>query len=127
MIKLKRLDHFVLNVASVETAAEFYARALGFEIDRSRPGRISLRQGDLRINLQDEDHAPPHRAANPQTGAADFCYEIEGPVEEAVQHIKDCGITIEQGPVTRNGSKGPMTSVYFRDPDRNLVEVSVYD
>ncbi len=126
MIPIKRLDHFVLNVVSVEDTAAFYARVLGFEIDRSREGRLSLRQGDIRINLQDEDHAPPQRAGTPTPGALDFCYEIQGGLEDAVAHLEAEGIRIEKGPVTRNGSKGPMTSVYFRDPDQNLVELSVY-
>ncbi len=126
MIRLRRLDHFVLNVSSVEEAADFYARALGFEVDRTREGRVSLRHGNLRINLQDSVHAPARRAANPQAGAADFCYEVEGSIEDAIAHLRTCGVALEEGPVPRNGSKGAMTSVYFRDPDHNLVELSVY-
>ncbi|MCH8918258.1 MAG: VOC family protein [Alphaproteobacteria bacterium] len=126
MIRLARLDHFVLTVTSVEEAARFYARVLGFDVDRTKEGRVSLRSGDLRINLHDEDHAPPRRAALPHPGAADFCYEVEGPMEAVIDHLCDCGVALEQGPVTRNGSKGEMISVYFRDPDRNLVELSVY-
>jgi catechol 2,3-dioxygenase-like lactoylglutathione lyase family enzyme len=126
MIRLSRLDHFVLNVTSVDGAAQFYARVLGFDVDRTPTGRVSLRSGRLRINLQDEDHAPARRAADPQPGAADFCYEVDGPIELVIDHLNDCGVALEEGPVTRNGSKGEMTSVYFRDPDRNLVELSVY-
>ena len=126
MIRLARLDHFVLTVSSVEEAAQFYARVLGFSIDRTRVGRVCLRSGDLRINLHDEDHAPQRRAALPHPGAADFCYEVEGPVEAVIDHLAGCGVALEEGPVTRHGSKGEMTSVYFRDPDRNLVELSVY-
>jgi catechol 2,3-dioxygenase-like lactoylglutathione lyase family enzyme len=126
MNRLLRLDHFVLNVSSVEEAADFYARVLGFDVDRTRAGRVFLRQGILRINLQDSVHAPVRRAANPQAGAADFCYEIEGPIEDAIAHLGTCGVAVEEGPVQRNGAKGAMTSVYFRDPDRNLVEFSVY-
>lgn len=126
MIRLARLDHFVLTVTSVEEAARFYARVLGFDVDRTKEGRVSLRSGDLRINLHDEDHAPPRRAALPHPGAADFCYEVEGPLQAVIDHLADCGVALEQGPVTRNGSKGEMISVYFRDPDRNLVELSVY-
>jgi catechol 2,3-dioxygenase-like lactoylglutathione lyase family enzyme len=126
MIRLTRLDHFVLTVRSVEEAAQFYERVLGFDVDRYDNGRIALRLGDLRINLHDEDHAPGRRAANPNIGAADFCYEVVGPVDAVVKHLDACDVAIEDGPVTRNGSKGPMTSVYFRDPDQNLVEVSVY-
>ena len=126
MIRLSRLDHFVLNVTSVEVAAEFYARVLGFDVDRTPAGRVSLRSGDLRINLQDEDHAPARRAADPHPGAADFCYEVVGPVDAVIAHLADSGVAVEEGPVTRNGSKGEMISVYFRDPDRNLVELSVY-
>lgn len=126
MIRLARLDHFVLNVTSVDEAAQFYARVLGFDVDRTKEGRVSLRSGTLRINLQDEDHSPPTRAADPHPGAADFCYEVEGPLQAVIDHLADCGVALEQGPVTRNGSKGEMISVYFRDPDRNLVELSVY-
>ena len=126
MIHLSRLDHFVLTVTSVEVAAEFYAQVLGFSVDRTPAGRVSLRSGDLRINLHDEDHAPARRAADPHPGAADFCYEVAGRVDAVIKHLTDCGVDLEEGPVTRNGSKGEMTSVYFRDPDRNLVELSVY-
>lgn len=126
MIRLNRLDHFVLTVSSVETASDFYSRVLGFEIDRTTAGRVSLRSGDLRINLHDEGHAPLRRAAEPHPGAADFCYEVAGPIDGVIAHLAECGVALEEGPVTRNGSKGEMTSVYFRDPDRNLVELSVY-
>ena len=126
MIRLARLDHFVLTVASVEEAAQFYARVLGFKVDRTREGRVCLRSGDLRINLHDEDHAPQRRAADAHPGAADFCYEVEGPLQAVIDHLADCGVGIEAGPVTRNGSKGEMKSVYFRDPDGDLVELSVY-
>ena len=126
MIRLSRLDHFVLTVTLVEEAARFYARVLGFSVERYGAGRVCLRSGTLRINLHDEDHAPQRRAADPHPGAADFCYEVEGPVEAVIDHLADCGVALEEGPVTRNGSKGEMISVYFRDPDRNLVELSVY-
>ena len=126
MIQLARLDHFVLTVSSVEAAAEFYNRVLGFTVERSPQGRIALRSGDLRINLHDEAHAPGRRAANPGIGAADFCYEVEGPMQAVIAHLDACNVALEEGPVTRNGSKGQMTSVYFRDPDGNLVELSVY-
>jgi catechol 2,3-dioxygenase-like lactoylglutathione lyase family enzyme len=126
MIRLTRLDHFVLTVSSVEAAAEFYARVLGFDVDRYAGGRIALRSGALRINLHDSDHAPDRRAASPGIGAADFCYEVAGPIDAVVKHLGECNVTIEEGPVPRNGSKGQMISVYFRDPDGNLVELSVY-
>lgn len=126
MIGLTRLDHFVLTVTSVEAAARFYARVLGFEIARYGDGRVALRRGDLRINLHDEGHAPARRAADPHPGAADFCYEVAGPMDAVLAHLEAEGVAVEEGPVTRNGAKGEMTSVYFRDPDGNLVELSVY-
>ncbi len=99
---------------------------LGFGIERYGDGRVALRSGDIRINLHDEDHAPARRAAAPHPGAADFCYEVAGPVPAVVDHLAACGVVLEEGPVMRNGAKGEMTSVYFRDPDDNLVELSVY-
>ncbi|MDX1486021.1 MAG: VOC family protein [Alphaproteobacteria bacterium] len=123
---LTRLDHFVLTVTSVEAAARFYARVLGFEIARYGDGRVALRRGDLRINLHDEGHAPARRAADPHPGAADFCYEVAGPMDAVLAHLEAEGVAVEEGPVTRNGARGEMTSVYFRDPDGNLVELSVY-
>jgi len=126
MIRLTRLDHFVLTVSSIEVAADFYARVLGFTVDRYANGRIALRSGGLRINLHDADHAPDRRAASPGVGAADFCYEVEGPVAAVIEHLEACNVAIEEGPVIRDGARGEMTSVYFRDPDGNLVEVSVY-
>ncbi len=126
MIRLTRLDHFVLTVSSIEVAADFYARVLGFNIEKYPNGRIALRLGGLRINLHDADHAPDRRAASPGVGAADFCYEVEGPVAAVIGHLEACNVVIEEGPVIRNGARGEMISVYFRDPDGNLVEVSVY-
>lgn len=126
MIRIHGIDHFVLRVTSIEDAAEFYARVLGMDVERYGEGRTALRFGNQKINLHDDDHAPPQTARDPRPGGADFCLVVEGPVEDILGHLGEVGVEVEKGPVTRNGARGKMESVYFRDPDGNLVELSVY-
>jgi catechol 2,3-dioxygenase-like lactoylglutathione lyase family enzyme len=126
LIRIHGLDHFVLRVTSIEDAAVFYERVLGMEVERYGEGRMALRFGNQKINLHDDGHAPPQTARDPRPGGADFCLVVEGPVDAILTHLGAVGVAVEKGPVTRNGARGPMESIYFRDPDENLVELSVY-
>ena len=126
MIQIDRLDHFVLTVASVETSAAFYERVLGAE-RVTTPGKpTAVRFGRWKINLHPADAPFTPKAAQTIAGTADFCLITHQPLDEVISHLADCGIAIDLGPVDRNGALGPMTSVYFRDPDRNLIEISRY-
>jgi catechol 2,3-dioxygenase-like lactoylglutathione lyase family enzyme len=125
-----RIDHLVLTVADITASTEFYERVLGFEPEffRGPEGqpRYSLRFGDVKINLQDSDTETPTKAAVPTLGSGDFCLIAAVPLDEFISHLKDQKVPIEAGPVDRRGALGPIRSVYFRDPDQNLVEVAEY-
>lgn len=123
---IDRIDHFVLTVRSLETTCAFYERVLGFErlTDPGRP--TALMFGGQKINLHEVGHTFEPKAAVPTPGAGDFCLITRQPIEQIEARLAACGVAMELGPVTRSGAQGPMTSVYFRDPDGNLVEVSRY-
>jgi catechol 2,3-dioxygenase-like lactoylglutathione lyase family enzyme len=124
---IDRIDHVVLTVRSLETTLSFYERVLGFRRE-VRPGApTALKFGRQKINLHQADRTFEPKAAQPTPGAGDFCLITSRPIAEVVAHLKDCGVAIELGPVARHGAEGPMMSVYFRDPDANLVEISRYD
>jgi catechol 2,3-dioxygenase-like lactoylglutathione lyase family enzyme len=125
-----RLDHVVLTVADIEATAAFYARALGFEYEffRGPEGqpRHALRFGVQKINLQDASTETATKARVPTPGSGDFCLVAAVRLEDVIAHLRAEAIAIEAGPVARRGALGPMRSVYFRDPDGNLVEVCEY-
>jgi len=120
------LDHLVLTVASIEETVSFYARALGMREVTFGAGRRALAFGSSKINLhQAGSEIRPH-AARPTIGSADLCLITRTPLAEVVASLTAQGIPIEDGPVPRTGALGPMTSVYIRDPDANLIEISRY-
>ena len=125
MMKIERLDHLVLTVASIPASIDFYTRALGFEAVEAK-GRCALKFGQQKINLHQADHTFDPKAAHPTPGSGDLCFITDDPPEKTVAHLQSVGVTIEEGPVERNGALGSMTSVYFRDPDGNLLEISRY-
>lgn len=124
---IDRIDHVVMNCRDVEAMAAWYERALGFQREVFGPDRrIALRFGRQKINLR------PTGAANWETGAVDapgsldFCFVTEGGIETAAARLRAAGIALTHGPMTRTGALGPMTSIYCRDPDGNLVEIASY-
>jgi catechol 2,3-dioxygenase-like lactoylglutathione lyase family enzyme len=125
-----RLDHIVLTVKDIEATTVFYERALGFarEFFQGPEGqpRHALRFGKQKINLQDRATETPTKAQTPTFGAADFCLIAAVPLDQVVAHLRAANIAIVAGPVPRRGTLGPLRSVYFRDPDGNLVEVAEY-
>jgi len=125
-----RIDHIVLTVRDIEATTRFYERALGLEREffRGPEGqpRHALRFGDQKINLQDAATETPTKARTPTPGAGDFCLIAARPLAEILAHLQAEAIPIEAGPVPRTGALGRMRSVYFRDPDGNLVEVAEY-
>jgi len=124
-IRIDRLDHFVLTVRDVEASCRFYERVLGLKIVRWED-RIALHCGRQKINLHQAGREFEPKAARPTPGSGDFCLITETPLEDVERHLAACGVAIEHGPVPKEGALGAMRSVYFRDPDSNLVEVSNY-
>jgi catechol 2,3-dioxygenase-like lactoylglutathione lyase family enzyme len=124
------IDHIVLTVADIEATTRFYERALGFERETFRgpdgQQRFGLKFGRQKINLQDESTVTPTKALRPTLGAQDFCLIAAVPLDDVIAHLRGVEIELEAGPVPRRGALGPLRSVYFRDPDGNLVEVAEY-
>ena len=124
---ISHIDHFVLTVRSLDATSAFYERVLGF-IRIDTPGRpTALAFGRQKINLHEAGHTFEPKAAAATVGAGDFCLITERPIADVEKRLASCGVAIELGPVKRIGAQGSMTSLYFRDPDGNLVEVSEYD
>lgn len=122
---IRSIDHFVLTVASIEATCDFYARALGFGVEVFGPQkRVALTFGDQKINLHEVGRELEPRAAVATAGSGDFCLLTDTPVAEVAAHLEAEGIEVIEGPATKTGATGPILSVYFRDPDGNLVEVS---
>jgi len=126
-VKIESLDHLVLTVKNLADTCDFYTRVLGMEVARSSKNRTALTFGRQKINLHEQGKGSTHVAHQPTPGSGDLCFITASPVAGIVQHLSDCGVAIEEGPVPRDGALGTMQSVYFRDPDLNLIEVSKYD
>jgi catechol 2,3-dioxygenase-like lactoylglutathione lyase family enzyme len=119
-----RFDHFVLTVASIEATCAFYRAALDARVVEFKGGRKALDFGGWKINLHRIGHEFEPKAAKPTGGSGDFCVISDEPLDELIARLGELGIVIEEGPVPRTGANGPIVSVYFRDPDGNLVEVA---
>ena len=126
MIKIDRLDHLVLTVADIEQTCFFYHNILGFEVVTFGAGRKALKYGDQKFNLHQVGHEFEPKAAKPTAGSADFCLIASTSLDDVVTDLTKAGINIEEGPIERTGANGPIRSVYIRDPDRNLIEISNY-
>ena len=121
---LQRLDHFVLTVQDIATTCGFYTRALGMEVVTFGAGRTALRFGQQKINLHEVGKEYKPNAARPTPGSGDLCFLSDRPLAEWINHLRALGVTIEEGPAKKTGALGPIESIYVRDPDRNLVEIS---
>jgi len=119
------IDHFVLTVADAKASLAFYATALGIE-GRSEAGRFWLELAGQKINLHEKGREISPHAAAPTSGGGDFCLVAAESLDAVMTRLAGAGVTIEVGPVPRQGALGSMRSVYFRDPDGNLVEVCEY-
>lgn len=123
MTSITGLDHIVLCVADVDRTLDFYRDALGMQPREERPGKWSLHFGNQKISLQDARTAPDiARATVP--GSGNFCLVTQEPVGEVAASLRERGIDVFIGPVERDGAVGKLLSIYFRDPDGSLVEVS---
>ncbi len=124
-----RLDHFVINCRDLEVMASWYQRVLGMErFTFGEPRRTALRFGGQKINLRPHDAKADAwvAASNCAPGTQDLCFVVTLTAMDVVAHLHECGVTIETGPVEREGALGPMKSVYCRDPEGNLIEISSY-
>jgi len=125
-MRIERIDHFVLTVASIQVTCDFYSRVLGMSVVTFGQGRKALAFGRQKINLHKVGKEFEPKAQTPTAGSADFCLITDTPIEEVIKHLEACGVPVAEGPVARTGAIGTIRSVYLRDPDQNLVEVSNY-
>lgn len=123
---INNLDHLVLTVSNIDESCSFYKRVLGLEIITFGDKRKALLIGQQKINLHQVGQELSPCAGKPTAGSADLCFITSKPINEISSHLEECSVSIELGPVPRTGVLGAMTSLYFRDPDTNLIEVSYY-
>lgn len=125
-MRIDRIDHLVLTVDDVDRAIAFYVGVLGMTETTFRSDRKALTFGTSKINLHRHGHEHEPKAQAPTPGSADLCLIVHEPLDVVVSELTAAGIAIEEGPVERTGARGPIISVYIRDPDANLVELSNY-
>jgi len=123
-MKIDSLDHLVLTVKNIEATSAFYSNVLGMEIVIFGSGRKALSFGSQKINLHEHGSEFEPKAWQPTPGSADLCFITSVPLPDVVKHLSSCGVTVIDGPVQRTGAMGAIMSVYLRDPDMNLIEVS---
>ena len=120
------IDHLVLTVRDLTETCAFYRDVLGAEVVTFGEGRTALQFGDQKINVHPVENDVDLVADRPTPGAGDFCLRTDDDIDDVVAAIEAAGVDVIEGPVERAGARGPMTSVYLRDPDDNLVEVATY-
>lgn len=125
-MKILGLDHLVLTVRDLEATVDFYTRVLGLTLSAFDRGRLALRFGSQKINLHEAGSEFQPHSRRPTPGSADLCLLVDGGLEEWLEQLVEQGVEVVEGPVRRTGALGPMTSIYIRDPDGNLIEVASY-
>ena len=125
-ISIDRIDHLVLTVSDVQKTVDFYRSVLGMQDETFGEGRKALVFGNFKFNLHPKGQEIVPHAHIPTPGSIDICLISTTPILEVVKKLNQMKIRIEEGPVNRTGARGKITSVYFRDPDQNLIEVSNY-
>lgn len=132
-VQVDALDHLVINVADVAASADWYRRILGMEVKVFDPGggkapRTSLHFGNQKINVRprDADKVEWFTADHQTAGSEDLCFLTSAAPDEVVAHLQAHGVAIEEGPVSKQGARGTLRSVYCRDPDGSLIEISSY-
>ncbi|WP_343568496.1 VOC family protein [Acinetobacter sp.] len=123
-MKISHLDHLVLTVSNIESTCHFYQTVLGFEVITFKGDRKALKFGNQKINLHQQGNEFEPKALQPTPGSADLCFISDTPISEVVAHLNQLNIQIEEGPIERTGAMHPILSVYIRDPDQNLIEIS---
>jgi catechol 2,3-dioxygenase-like lactoylglutathione lyase family enzyme len=133
-VKVHSLDHLVINVSDVARSAGWYRKVLGMEVKvfdpgHDKPPRTSLMFGNQKINLRprEADKVEWFTADHETAGSDDLCFLTSSTPEEVVSHLKACGVAVAEGPVKKQGARGVLRSVYCRDPDGSLIEISSYE
>ena len=129
--EVTQIDHIVMTVANISKTIDFYGSVLGTKAFKFVPPtggsrRQSLHFGCQKINLHDVSSPYVPHARKPQVGSVDLCFISRQPLSEWQAHLDDCGVAIEDGPVRKTGANGVLLSLYIRDPDGNLIEISNY-
>lgn len=124
-MRVVSLDHLVLTVRNIEATCAFYASVLGMEVVTFGAGRKALAFGSQKINLHERGKEFEPKPGQPTAGSADICFITDTPLSEVIEQLNSLGVAILDGPVARTGAVGPIKSVYFRDPEGNLIEVSI--
>lgn len=125
-MEIKNLDHLVLTVANIDKTIEFYTKIMGFEEVTFGDNRKALIFGNQKINLHQKGHEFEPKAESPTCGSADLCFIAQTNIDDVMEELKQKNVDIIEGIVDRTGAVGKIKSVYFRDPDQNLIEVSNY-
>ncbi|ENG1129346.1 VOC family protein [Salmonella enterica subsp. enterica serovar Anatum] len=123
---IDRIDHLVLTVSDISTTIRFYEEVLGFSAVTFKQNRKALIFGAQKINLHQQEMEFEPKASRPTPGSADLCFITSAPINDVVSEILQAGIPIVEGPVERTGATGEIMSIYIRDPDGNLIEISQY-
>lgn len=121
---LASVDHIVLTTRDLHRCLDFYTRVLGMTVEHYGEGRIALKFGAHKFNVHPPGFEATIRAQVPTPGSLDLCFLCEGPLERAIEHLRTCKVEIEEGPSLRTGARFQIRSVYVRDPDGNLIEIS---
>ncbi|WP_114454742.1 VOC family protein [Halopolyspora algeriensis] len=127
MISIDRVDHLVLTVTDVDRAVDFYERILGMEAVTFPGDRRAVRLGHQTIKLHAASELVEPTATHPVPGAANLCLVTNNAISEVQEHLRANDVRIEEGPVSRTGTDGSITSLYLQDPDGNLIELARYD
>jgi catechol 2,3-dioxygenase-like lactoylglutathione lyase family enzyme len=125
-MQIDRIDHLVLTVFDLDRTCDFYTRVLGMKVVTFGEGRTALAFGRQKLNLHLFGREFEPKALKPTPGSIDLCFITETPLDEVAAHVRACEVKIVEGPVPKTGATGPMMSIYVRDPDGNLVEISNY-
>src|SRR3954466_8163630 len=126
IMEIDRIDHLVLTVRDIENTCAFYTGTLGMKVVNFGAGRKALAFGSQKINLHQQGKEFEPKADCPKPGSADFCLITSVPMRQVITHLQASAVGLIEGPVKRTGAVGTLLSVFFRDPDLNLVEVSNY-
>lgn len=121
---LKSVDHIVIATRDLHKCLDFYTHVLGCTLEHYGQGRIALRFGDHKFNVHPPGFDAGIKARTPTPGSLDLCFLADRPLDEVIAHLKACNVPIEEGPVNRTGARFTIRSVYIRDPDENLIEIS---
>jgi catechol 2,3-dioxygenase-like lactoylglutathione lyase family enzyme len=121
---ISHLDHLVLTCTDADASKDFYTRVLQMRLETFGAGRTAFRFGNQKINLHQRGAEFEPKAHLPVPGALDLCFIASVPLEAVIRHLRDCNWPITEGPVERTGATGRIRSIYLRDPDLNLIEIS---